>query len=103
MMDAMNGAPRDPESLRRRGILQRLLGGLNLRFPGLFALLAVIFLVDLVVPDFIPFVDEIILAILTAIFGLWKDRRATTAPRAGGQPPLPPPAAPPLPPPPADR
>ncbi len=79
MMDAMNGAPRDPESSRRRGILQKLLGGLNLRFPGLFALLAVIFLVDLVVPDFIPFVDEIILAILTAIFGLWKDRRATTA------------------------
>jgi hypothetical protein len=100
MIDPMNGVPRDPETLRRRGIIGRLLGGLNLRFPGLFALLAAVFLVDLVVPDFIPFVDEIVLALLTAIFGLWKDRRAETTARAGGGPPLPPPA-PPLPPPPA--
>lgn len=95
MMGLMNGVPRDPDALRRRGIIGRLLGGLNLRFPGLFALLAAVFLVDLVVPDFIPFVDEIVLALLTAIFGLWKDRRAQTA-RADG--PAIPPAAPPLPP-----
>ena len=102
MMGPMNGAPRDPEALRRKGILEKLLGGLNLRFPGLFALLAAVFLVDLVVPDFIRFVDEIVLALLTAIFGLWKDRRTATASRAGGPPPLPP-AAPPLPPPPGGR
>ena len=70
---------------------------MNLRFPGLFALLATVFLVDLVVPDFIPFVDEIILALLTMLFGLWKERRTTATTTAAGGPPLPP-AAPPLPP-----
>jgi hypothetical protein len=29
----------------------------------------------MVIPDIIPFADEIVLAVLTAIFGLWKDRR----------------------------
>ncbi len=98
----MDSSPRDPDALRRRGIIHRLLGGMNLRFPGLFALLATVFLIDLVVPDFIPFVDEIILAILTAIFALWKDRRATIVTTAKSGPPLPP-AAPPLPPPPPDQ
>ena len=96
----MDSSPRDPEALRRRGIIHKLLGGLNLRFPGLFALLAAVFLFDLVVPDFIPFVDEIILAILTMIFALWKERRGTIATTATGGPPLPPtqPPLPPLPP-----
>ena len=95
----MDTGPRDPEAFRRRGIIQRLLGGMNLRFPGLFALLATVFVLDLVIPDFIPFVDEIILAILTMIFALWKDRRATIVRTTAGGPPLPP-AQPPLPPPP---
>ena len=102
----METPPRDPEALRRRGIIQKLLGGMNLRFPGLFALLATVFVFDLVVPDFIPFVDEIILAILTMIFALWKERRGTIATTATGGPPLPPlpPTQPPLPPaPPAGR
>ncbi len=100
----MDSSPRDPEALRRRGIIHKLLGGLNLRFPGVFALLAVVFLFDLVVPDLIPFVDEIILALLTMLFALWKERRATIATRATSAPPLPPPAQPPLPPaPPAGR
>ena len=104
MIPAMDSSPRDPEALRRRGVIQKLLGGLNLRFPGLFALLAAVFLLDLVVPDLIPFVDEIVLALLTAIFALWKDRRATIVTTATTVPPLPPPAQPPLPPaPPADR
>ena len=100
----MDSTPRDPEALRRRGIIHKLLGGLNLRFPGLFALLAAVFFVDLVVPDFIPFVDEIILALLTMLFALWKERRATIVTRATDAPPLPPSAQPPLPPvPPAGR
>ena len=92
----METPPRDPEALRRRGIIHKLLGGMNLRFPGLFALLAAVFFFDLVVPDFIPFVDEIILAILTMIFGLWKERRGTIVTTTSGpqlppkQPPLPP-------------
>ena len=103
MIPSMDTRPRDPEALRRRGIIQRLLGGLNLRFPGLFALLAAVTVVDIFIPDFIPFLDEIVLAILTMIFALWKERRATVVTTATSGPPLPQ-ARPPLPPaPPAGR
>ena len=61
-------------------MLTRLLARLNLRFPVLFLLLAAVTAADLVVPDILPFVDEIFLALLTAIFGLWKDRRTSAAP-----------------------
>ena len=54
---------------------------LGLRFPALFVILLTVTLADLVVPDIIPFVDEIVLASLTAIFGLWRDRRS---PAPGG-------------------
>ncbi len=87
MIPAMDTRPREPEELRRRGIIQRLLGGLNLRFPGLFALLAAVTLLDILVPDFVPFVDEIILAILTMLFALWKDRRTTIVTTAKTGPP----------------
>ncbi len=54
--------------------LLSFLGGL--RFPQLFVLLAVIFLVDLLVPDFLPFVDEAVLGLLTLMTGMWRDRRS---------------------------
>ena len=53
----------------------RLLKRLNLRFPTLFLILGSLTLIDIAIPDFIPFVDEIGLALLTALFALWKDRR----------------------------
>lgn len=56
-------------------MLARLLARLNLRFPVLFVLLATVTVADLVVPDILPFVDELVLALLTAIFGLWRSRR----------------------------
>jgi hypothetical protein len=63
------------------GILTRLLRGLNLRFPTLFALFALLTVLDLIVPDPLPFVDELGLALLTLLLGLWRDRRAPTATR----------------------
>jgi uncharacterized protein DUF6116 len=57
------------------GAIVRALRRLGLRFPALFLILLVVTLADFVIPDAIPFVDEIVLATLTAIFGLWKDRR----------------------------
>ncbi len=33
----------------------------KLRFPALFAITAVLFIVDFVIPDVIPFIDEIML------------------------------------------
>jgi hypothetical protein len=44
----------------------------NLRFPYLFLLMLVLFLLDLGFPDFIPFVDEILLALGTVLLGAWK-------------------------------
>ncbi len=49
------------------------LGGL--RFPQLFVVLTVVFLIDLFVPDVLPFVDELILGLLALMTGTWRDRR----------------------------
>ncbi|MGE0043509.1 MAG: DUF6116 family protein [Vicinamibacterales bacterium] len=51
--------------LPTQGIIDRFLG--NLRTPTLFKLAFGLFLVDLVVPDVIPMVDEIFLALLTLL------------------------------------
>lgn len=72
----------------RASLFGRLLAKMNLRFPGLFALLLVLTVADFLVPDPIPFLDEIVLALLTALFALWKDRRAA-APPAPAPPPKP--------------
>lgn len=76
----MNATEPKDDRAARRGRIASLLEKLNLRFPGLFVLLAAIFLADLVVPDFIPFVDEIVLALLTTMFGLWKKQREERSP-----------------------
>ena len=62
-------------SVNRVSLLGRLLQRLNLRFPSLFLLFAFLTLADLIVPDVIPFADEIGLAVLTLLLGMWKDRR----------------------------
>jgi len=41
----------------------------RLRFPQLFAVTAGLFLLDLVVPDVLPFADEILLALGTLLLG----------------------------------
>lgn len=54
----------------------------NLRFPTLTAIAIGLFLVDLVVPDFIPIIDEVLLGLLAAALASWKTSRRTrsTAP-----------------------
>ncbi|HUO87044.1 MAG TPA: DUF6116 family protein [Thermoanaerobaculia bacterium] len=47
----------------------------NLRYPQLFALVATLFVVDLAVPDVVPFIDEILLGLLTLLLARLKDRR----------------------------
>lgn len=44
----------------------------TLATPRLFLLAATLLGIDLVVPDFVPFLDEILLAILTLIFARRK-------------------------------
>jgi hypothetical protein len=47
----------------------------GLRFPTLFGLVAGLFLLDLVVPDLIPFADEVLLALGTLLVGSFRKRR----------------------------
>lgn len=55
------------------GVLRRFTAGL--RYPQLFLLTAALFAVDLVVPDMIPLVDELLLGMLTLLLARIKDRR----------------------------
>jgi hypothetical protein len=48
----------------------------GLRFPGLLVLTVALFLLDLVIPDLIPFVDEILLGLLALLLGSIRKRRA---------------------------
>lgn len=47
----------------------------KMRFPQLFLLFGALFVADLFIPDFIPFIDEIMLGVLTVMTAMWqKDR-----------------------------
>ncbi|PIY21845.1 MAG: hypothetical protein COZ11_14910 [Deltaproteobacteria bacterium CG_4_10_14_3_um_filter_51_14] len=46
----------------------------NLRFPRLLALTAALFVIDLLVPDMLPFLDEILLGLISLIFVSLKKR-----------------------------
>lgn len=52
----------------------------RLRFPVLFAIAAVLFILDFVIPDAIPFVDEILLGLGAALLGSWKKRKNPNPP-----------------------
>jgi hypothetical protein len=47
----------------------------GLRFPTLFGLLAGLFVLDVLVPDVIPFADEVLLALGTLLVGSLRKRR----------------------------
>lgn len=62
------------------GLLKPLIGPLlayftGLRFPALFTLTAVLFVVNFFIPDIIPFADEILLGLITAVLARWKKRK----------------------------
>jgi hypothetical protein len=65
------------------GFVERFAG--RLRFPQLFWLTAILFFLDVLIPDLIPFADEILLGLATLLLGSWKK----------GEPPPPGPATPP--------
>lgn len=46
----------------------------GLRFPRLLALTAALFVLDLIIPDVIPFVDEILLGLLSLLLASLKNR-----------------------------
>jgi hypothetical protein len=64
--------------------ITKFLGGL--RFRNLFLITAALFALNLVIPDFIPFADELLLGLATLVLARWKDRKA---PEAEAPPPPP--------------
>ena len=47
----------------------------RLRFPRLLALIATLFVADVLIPDFIPFIDEILLGLGTLVLANLRTRR----------------------------
>ena len=65
-----------------RDRLIRYVGGL--RFPYLVALTGALFVIDLFIPDVLPFADEILLALVTLILSRLK--RPDASPPIGSKP-----------------
>jgi hypothetical protein len=47
----------------------------GLRFPKLFLITAVVFVADLLIPDVIPFIDEILLGLGTLLLANLRSRK----------------------------
>lgn len=58
----------------------------KLKHPTLFKLVAAIFLVNVFLPDPIPFIDEILLGLGTLLLANWKDRNKSMG--DGRNPPI---------------
>ena len=52
----------------------------GLRLPTLFLITAGVLVVDVLLPDPIPFVDEVLLGLVTLMLASWKRRRAERDP-----------------------
>ena len=74
-----------------RSPVQEIVGSLvgRLKYPWVFMLLAAIFVLDTIIPDPIPFVDEIMLALLTFLVGTWRTRRKSPPEVVDVTPPAP--------------
>lgn len=63
-------------------LLAPLLGFFGrLSYPRLFALTAALFALDLVVPDLVPFADELLLGLGTLLLANWKKRKVPAVPQ----------------------
>jgi hypothetical protein len=49
----------------------------SLRFPWLLGFVALIFGLDVIFPDLLPFVDELLLGLLTLVLAAWRKRKNT--------------------------
>jgi hypothetical protein len=59
----------------------------RLRFPWLLVVTALLFVASLVVPDPLPFLDELLLGMLTLLFAAWRRRREDDAGEGSARPP----------------
>ncbi len=51
----------------------------RLSYPRLFMVAAALFVLDVLTPDFIPFIDELLLGLGTLLLANWKKRNAPRA------------------------
>lgn len=51
----------------------------RLRFPTLFAITLVLFVLNVLIPDPLPFIDEILLALGTLLLGSWRRRKSSNS------------------------
>ena len=51
----------------------------KLSYPRLFMLAATLFVADVLIPDFIPFADELLLGLGTLLLANWKQRKQPAA------------------------
>ena len=58
----------------------------RLRYPTLFKLTAALFAISVLLPDPLPFVEEIMLGLGALLLANWKNRKAPTP--ANGEPPI---------------
>ena len=58
----------------------------RLRYPTLFKLTAALFALSVLLPDPLPFVEEILLGLGTLLLASWKNRRAPAS--GNGKPPI---------------
>lgn len=64
-------------ALSRTPVVGTVLAFANrLRFPTLFFVTAALFVVDLIVPDTIPFADEVLLGLGALVLARWKKERS---------------------------
>lgn len=75
----------DMPHTRTVGLLTRFFS--RLKFPWLFGLFLTLFGLDLLLPDLLPFMDELLLGLMTLLLGAWKDRKSAAA-QASEAPPL---------------
>lgn len=54
-------------------LIEKLIPGI--RYPWLLLMLGGLFVIDLVVPDPLPLLDEVVLAALTVLAASWRGRR----------------------------
>ena len=48
----------------------------RLKFKNLFLLISCLFIADLLVPDMVPMIDEIVLGLLTVLLANWKKEKS---------------------------
>ncbi len=60
----------------------------RLRFPQLFLFTGGLFLLDVLIPDLIPFADEVLLGLITLLFGMFRKPEAPKVTTPGDKPPM---------------